>query len=162
MMFFEEPPRFIEVRSGYGNDNLPIVTSLVTIVTTGPRPPSLADFHSAHSDQDMIGLLELLSEHRRNFGIRARRRIGLLLFLVERLQNIASSTPKRRATDSAIADLKPISVSELPEDERQCFICTEEYHSNPVGPCSPYVEDVEDEEFAGEMKDAVAPYSQSD
>ena len=151
IMFFEEPPGFTEVRSGYGDD-IPILTSLVTIVTTGPRPPSLAHFHSAHDDPDMVGLLELFSEHRRNFDIGARRRIALVLFLAERLWVNVSSAPKKHATESAIANLKKISVKDLREDDRKLPICTEEYHLKPVGPCSPYVEDVEEEECGGDMK----------
>jgi len=54
--------------------------------------------------------------------------------------------PKKHATQSALETLESIDVTGLPEGERRCHICMQDFYVKPVGPRSPYVEDVKDED----------------
>lgn len=62
---------------------------------------------------------------------------------------IPSGPPKKHATQSAIDKLATVDVSSLPAEEQRCTICMQDYYIKPVGPRSPYVEDVRDEEDFG-------------
>ena len=57
-----------------------------------------------------------------------------------------SGPPKKHATQSALDLLKPVQVDSLPEQDRRCNICMQDYFVKPTGPRSPYVETVRDEE----------------
>lgn len=59
-----------------------------------------------------------------------------------------SGPPKKHATQSALDHLKPVQVDTLPEHDRRCNICMQDYYVKPTGPRSPYVETVRDEEDA--------------
>jgi hypothetical protein len=59
---------------------------------------------------------------------------------------IPTGPPKKHATQSAIDTLKPVDIATLPEPERRCHICMQDYPVKQVGPRTPYVEDVKDEE----------------
>ena len=64
---------------------------------------------------------------------------------------VPSGPPKKHATQSALDKLAPVEVTSLPEEERRCTICMQDYYIKQCGPRSPYVEDVRDEEdFDGE------------
>lgn len=59
---------------------------------------------------------------------------------------VPAGPPKKHATQSAIDRLTAVDVASLPEEERRCTICMQDYFVKSVGPRSPYVEDVRDEE----------------
>ena len=57
-----------------------------------------------------------------------------------------SGPPKKHATQSAIDKLRVREVTSLPQEERRCNICMQDFVLPHVGPRSPYVEDVKDED----------------
>lgn len=57
-----------------------------------------------------------------------------------------NTPPKKHATQSALDRLTPVDPKSLPETDRRCNICMQDYWVKPVGPRSPYVTDVKDEE----------------
>jgi Ring finger domain/RING-type zinc-finger len=59
---------------------------------------------------------------------------------------VPNRPPKKHATQSALDTLKPVDVSSLSEGERRCHICMQDFYVKPVGPRSPYIEDVKDED----------------
>jgi hypothetical protein len=59
---------------------------------------------------------------------------------------VPAGPPKKHATQSAIDKLTTVDVASLPEEERRCTICMQDYYVKHAGPRSPYVEDVKDEE----------------
>jgi len=64
-------------------------------------------------------------------------------------ESVPSGPPKKHATQTALDKLASVDVASLPEEERRCTICMQEYYVKPTGPRSPYVEDVRDEEDFG-------------
>ena len=67
-------------------------------------------------------------------------------FAAGQFEPMPSGNPKKHATQSALDRLKSIDVSSLPGADRRCHICMQDYYVKPVGPRSPYVEDVKDED----------------
>lgn len=64
----------------------------------------------------------------------------------QQYEPVPSGPPKKHATQSALDKLKPVETESLPETDRRCHICMQDYLVKQVGPRSPYVEDVKDEE----------------
>ena len=67
-------------------------------------------------------------------------------FAAGQFEPMPSDSPKKHATQSALDTLKSIDVTSLPEGDRRCHICIQDYYVKPVGPRSPYIEDVKDED----------------
>ena len=59
---------------------------------------------------------------------------------------IPAGPPKKHATQSALDHLKPVQIDTLPDQDRKCNICIQDYYIKPTGPRSPYVETVKDED----------------
>jgi len=90
-------------------------------------------------------------------------------FPPQQFEPVPNGPPKKHATQSALDRLKPVDIATLPEGDRRCNICMQDYWIKPVGPRSPYVEDVKDEdeyqvnpsftgqELTGQMEDIEPP-----
>ena len=57
-----------------------------------------------------------------------------------------NAPPKKHATQSALDRLTPVDPKSLPDTDRRCNICMQDYWVQQIGPRSPYVTDVKDEE----------------
>jgi len=66
-----------------------------------------------------------------------------------------NAPPKKHATQSALDRLKDIDPLTLAETDRRCNICMQDYWVKPVGPRSPYVEDVTDEDDFDQVLSAI-------
>src|SRR5271156_2646500 len=64
----------------------------------------------------------------------------------QQYEPVPSGPPKKHATQSALDKLNPVEAESLSEADRRCHICMQDYLVKQVGPRSPYVEDVKDEE----------------
>jgi hypothetical protein len=82
------------------------------------------------------------SDYIQNVSSSVRHQIAIFLVLSD-LQNTISNPPKRHATQHALDGLIRMSARELPQGERQCRICFDEYYMEAVGPLSQKAEDGE-------------------
>jgi hypothetical protein len=67
-------------------------------------------------------------------------------FPPQQYEPVPNGPPKKHATQSALDRLVPVDPATLHDADRRCNICMQDYWVKPVGPRSPYVEDVKDEE----------------
>jgi hypothetical protein len=118
--------------------NHPSITITFPIVVITNPPSSSSDTNSQGPDvQNAIAPEEL-----QNLFARFLR----APFASGQFEPMPAGNPKKHATQSALDTLKSIDVTSLPEGDRRCHICMQDYYVRPVGPRSPYVEDVKDED----------------
>ena len=116
----------------------PNITFTFPIVFITNPPPSSSDTNPQDpGSQNVIPPEELQNLFARFF--RAP-------FASGQFEPMPSGNPKKHATQSALDTLKSIDVASLPDGDRRCHICMQDYYVKPVGPRSPYIEDVKDED----------------
>jgi len=118
----------------------PSITITFPIVFITNQPPS------NNSSSDTGPQNGLPPEEVHNLFSRFLRSIPLQFASAGQFEPVPNGPPKKHATQSALDTLKSVDVSSLPEGERRCHICMQDFYVKPVGPRSPYIEDVKDDD----------------
>lgn len=118
----------------------PSITFTFPIVFITNPPPS----NDTSSDSGLQNGLP--PEEVQNLFSRFLRSIPIPFASAGQFEPMPNGPPKKHATQSALDTLKPVEVGSLPEGERRCHICMQDFYVKPVGPRSPYIEDVKDED----------------
>jgi hypothetical protein len=119
----------------------------IVFINHAPHPPPSA---SGNDNSDSIPSqpqhLPIPPEDLPHLVAHLFRSMPLSSLVNGQFEPVPTAPPKKHATQSAIDTLKPVDITTLPQQDRRCHICMQDYYVKPVGPRSPYVEDVKDEE----------------
>lgn len=128
--------------------SVPNITITFPIVfVTGPPPgQSNGDESTDHSHEGHVHHHTIPPEDMQNLFERWLRAISFVPGVNGQYEPMPTGPPKKHATQNALDKLRRVDVASLPESDRRCHICMQDYFVRKNGPRSPYVEDVKDED----------------
>jgi Ring finger domain len=120
-----------------------ITLTFPIIFLSNPQRQSSSDNNNSTSDDGAQNVY--VREEFQNLFTRFLQAMPSMPFTPGQFEPAPNGPPKKHATQSALDSLKPVEVATLPEGERRCHICMQDFYVKPLGPRSPYVEDVKEE-----------------